>query len=177
MCREGGARVIANVMVRDMDVAADHGDARRLEIAADGLPMFKKCSWRSVRRWSLPCDATVRPFPDAPTPMAQFFLQVARRRKERADPELAGPRGRARLVVLAGEGRGRWSEETRDFLNQLARSKVRHEPAVLERRVQQAWRMRWQTILSCGGHSSVQSTLQECSAWEFLIFFLRRCCF
>ena len=59
-------------------------------------------------------------------------LQGARRRKERAYQELAGP---ARLVVLAGEVAGRWSEETRDFLNQLARGS--HEPAVLKRRVQQ----------------------------------------
>ena len=44
---------------------------------------------------------------------------------------------------------GRWSEETRDFLNQFARGKVRHEPAVLKRRVQQAWRMGCQAILSC----------------------------
>ena len=40
VCREGGARVTTNVMVRDMDVVANPGDARRLEIVADGLPMF-----------------------------------------------------------------------------------------------------------------------------------------
>ena len=41
--------------------------------------------------------------------------------------------------MLAGEVGGRWLEETRDFLNQLARGKVRHEPAILRRRVQLAW--------------------------------------
>ena len=41
MCREGGARVTTNVLVRDMDVAADPGDARKLEVVADGLPMFR----------------------------------------------------------------------------------------------------------------------------------------
>ena len=41
ICREGGARVTTNAMVRDMDLAAlNPGDARRLEIVADGLPLF-----------------------------------------------------------------------------------------------------------------------------------------
>ena len=41
VCREGGARVTTNVMVRDMDLAAPSpGDAPRLEIVADGLPLF-----------------------------------------------------------------------------------------------------------------------------------------
>ena len=56
---------------------------------------------------------------------------------------------------------GRWSEETRDFLNQLVRGKVRHEPAVLERRVQQAWRMRWQAILSCSAAKVFAASLLE----------------
>ena len=79
----------------------------------------------------------------------------------RAYPELAGPRGRARLLVLAGEVGGRWSEETRDFLNQLARGKVRHEPAVMKRRVRQAWRMRWQAILSCSAAKAFAASLLE----------------
>ena len=39
ICREAGARVRTNVMVRDLDLGAfDHLDGRRLEIIADGLP-------------------------------------------------------------------------------------------------------------------------------------------
>ena len=47
ICREGGARVTDNVMIRDMDLAAPNpGDARRLEIVADGLPLFREAhSW------------------------------------------------------------------------------------------------------------------------------------
>ena len=101
-------RVTTNVMVRDMDVA-NPGDARRLEgrvqLAVDTTLVS-----------ALRCDGSTLP----------------RCGMERVYPELAGPRGRARL--LAGEVGG-LSEETRDFLNQLARSKVR-EPAVLKRRVQ-----------------------------------------
>ena len=63
--------------------------------------------------------------------------------------------------MLAGEVGGRWSEETRDFLNQLARGKVRHEPAILRRRVQLVWRMRWQAILSCSAAKAFAASLLE----------------
>ena len=55
-------------------------------------------------------------------------LSAARRRKERAYPELVGPHRRARFVVLAGEVGGRWSEETWSFISQLAKAKSRAEP-------------------------------------------------
>ena len=41
VCREAGVRVAMNVLVRDMDLALPNAhDARRLEILADGLPLF-----------------------------------------------------------------------------------------------------------------------------------------
>ena len=140
-----------NVMVRDMDVAANPGDTRRLEIVADGLPTFARVQLAIDTTLVSALRCAVPPFP---------ALQVARRRKERAYPELAGPRDRARLVVLDGEVGGRWSEETRDLI-QLARGKVRHEPAVLKRWVQQAWRMRWQAILSCSAAKAFAASLLE----------------
>ena len=39
--------------------------------------------------------------------------------------------------------------ETRGFLRALARDRARSEPPLLRRRVEQAWRMRWWSILSC----------------------------
>ena len=160
VCREGGARVTTNVLVRDMDVAAHPGDARRLEVVADGLPMFRGVQFAidTTLVSALRCDGSALP---RSANVDGAALQAARRRKERAYPELVGPRGRARLVVLAGEVGGRWSEETRDFLNQLARGKVRHEPAILRRRVQLAWRMRWQAILSCSAAKAFAASLLE----------------
>ena len=105
VCGEGGGRV-----TDVMDVAASRGDARRLEIVADGLPMFGRV--RAI-------DTT---------------LVFALRHRRGSSPickeegtgfsQSGGPRGRGRLVVLAAEVAGRWSEETRDFLNQLARGKA-----------------------------------------------------
>ena len=42
ICREAGARVRTNVMVRDLDLGAfNRLDGRRLEIIADGLPLWR----------------------------------------------------------------------------------------------------------------------------------------
>ena len=41
ICREAGGRVTTNVMMRDLDLPVPHAsDQRRLEIVADGLPLF-----------------------------------------------------------------------------------------------------------------------------------------
>ena len=41
VCREAGARVTTNVMVRDLDlVPQERVDGRRREVVADGLPLF-----------------------------------------------------------------------------------------------------------------------------------------
>ena len=76
--------------------------------------------------------------------------EVARLRKVRTYPELAGPHLRAHLVVLALEVGGRWSCETQAFITQLARAKARNETHLMHRRLEQAWRRRWGSILACG---------------------------
>ena len=51
-------------------------------------------------------------------------------------------------MVLAEIG-GRWSAETKSFVGQLAEARARSEPRVLKRRMEQVWRLRWCSILSC----------------------------
>ena len=66
-------------------------------------------------------------------------MSFARRRKQRTCPELSGTQGRAQLVVLAAEVGGRWSDEARAFVSQLAKAKARAVPRVLAGRARQAW--------------------------------------
>ena len=116
ICREAGRRVTTNVLVRDLDLAEPNAaDARRLEVVADGLPLFGGAQLAVDRRY----------------------------------PELVGRRGRARLVVLAVEVCGRWSQETQRFLSSLARAKARSVPPSMRKRVEQAWRLRWGSLFSC----------------------------
>ena len=52
---------------------------------------------------------------------------AARRKREQTYPELLAA-GRCRLVVLAFEVGGRWSDESLDFVRRLARAKARSQP-------------------------------------------------
>ena len=99
----GFAARVTNVMVRDLDLLPLHQvDARRLEVVADGLPLFHGAQ--------VALDTTlVSPLRRDGTPHTRcavedgVALMQARRRKERTYPELSGAHGRARLVVLACE--------------------------------------------------------------------------
>ena len=122
VCREAGGRVSVNVAVRDLDIGVpNEADARRLEVVVDGLPLFHGAQ--------LGVDTTlvsVLRRDGTPHPRCAnedgAALAAARRRKAARYPELAGQHGRARLVVLASEVGGRWSEECRQFLCLLAKA-------------------------------------------------------
>ena len=146
VCRESGARVRTNVFVRDMDLAwHDHADGRRLEVVADGLD--------TTMVSPLHTDGSASR--GAATKNGEA-LAHARRRKERTYPELAGEGGRARLEVG-----GRWSDETADFLCQLAWAKVREFPEDLQRDGRRAWLRRWQKLLGCAAAKSFALTLLD----------------
>ena len=64
-----------------------------------------------------------------------------------------------RFVVLAGEVSGRWSEETRAFIQLMARARTRNETALIRRRAEQAWRMKWWAIFSCAAAGAFAASL------------------
>ena len=100
-----------NLFVRDMDLRLPNFiDSRRLEVVADGLPLFGgvQLAVDSTLVFPLHCDGTARRH-TANVDVA--VLEVARRKKEATCPELVAPRARARLVVWAGEVNGQWSED------------------------------------------------------------------
>ena len=130
------------------------------EVVVDGLPLFGGAQ--------LAVDTTlVCALHRDGTPVGRaaetdgVALKTARRRKERRYPELLGRPARAKLVVLAVEVGGKWSEETRTFLSFLAKAKVRCENHLLRNRVQQAWRLRWGSLLSCTTACAVASSMLE----------------
>ena len=161
ICREAGGRVRTNAFVRDLDVPdANAGDGRRLEVVVDGLPLFGG--------WQLAVDTTLvcalhgdgRPRRGA-AEMDGVALLTARRVKERRYPEFVGVQARARLVVLAVEVGGRFSKETNGFLTGLAKARARSETPLMQRRVEQAWRMRWSWLLGCAAAKAVAASLLE----------------
>ena len=138
ICREAGGRVVTNAI----------GGA---QLAVDTTLVS-----------ALHCDGSAHP---RAAHVDGAVLVAARRRKERTYSELANPRGRAWLVVLAGEVGGRWSEETRQFLTLLAKARARCEPIILRRRAEQAWRLRWAGFLCCAAaRAFAASLLMGCGA-------------
>ena len=143
VCREAGERVATNQFVRDLDLGVPNAnDDRRLEVVADGLPLFGGVQ--------LAVDTTlvsaVRGDGEPVLGAAErdgVALRRARRRKEATYPELTRTGTRARLVVLGMEVGGCWSKEARTFVQMLAKARVRSNPSLLQRRMEQAW-----TILS-----------------------------
>ena len=128
-------------------------DGRRLEVVADGLPLFGGAQLAidttlvsTLHANGLPRRAGVD----------GAALQAARRRKEWRYPELARRVGRARLVVLAVEVCGRWSKETQSFLSSLAHAKARSETSLMRRRV--LW---WVSLFSCTVARAVATSLLE----------------
>ena len=138
ICREAGGRVTTNVLLRDLDLAPNAVDGRRLEV--DGLPLFGGAQLAIDTTMVSSLHSNGQPRRRAGVEDG-VVLAVARQRKERTSAELVGPDARARLVVLGVEVGGRWSEETRCFLSLLARAKSRGETWLMRRRVEQAWRL------------------------------------
>ena len=136
MCREAGARVSLNVRismnvrVQDMDLARpDVMDQRRLEIVADGLPLF---SWSATRDRHHGCVSPQAQWDSTPH-VAQMRTGLLWKWPEGAKrqpiPSWVVRTGATRLVVLGSEVSGRWSEECRNFPSQLAKAKVRGGPS------------------------------------------------
>ena len=160
ICQEAGGRV-TTIFLRNLDITAPNAlDSRRLEVVADGLPLFGGAQ--------LAVDSTLvsrlrgdgSPHRGA-AERDGVALVAARRRKERTYPELIAPRSRARLVVLAMEVGGEWSPEALTFVRLLAKAKARHEPNLMRKRVEQAWRMRWCSLLGCAAARALATSLLE----------------
>ena len=100
----------------------------------------------------------------------QFAAKEPARRKQQPNvknmqaPGAIAEKGSPRCLVLHGrqaeqpvfgnvlrqlEVGGRWSEETANFLRLLAVAKARSETPLRRRRVEQAWRLRWSSMLAC----------------------------
>ena len=137
----------------------DHLDNRRLEVVVDGLPLFRgaQLAIDTTMVSAVRSDGTARRQCATTSGAA---LDQARRRQERTYPELAQPHGRARLVVLGCEVGRRWSEESRQFLAELAATKARSEPEVMH-----SWLRRWSTLMACTAARAFALSLLE-----------RRCC-
>ena len=78
--------------------------------------------------------------------------------KARTYPELAGSTF-VRLVTVACETEGRWSEACIDMLRSLATARSRSAPTVTRHSARAYWHRRWRTLLSVAQQDSLAATL------------------
>ena len=149
------------MLIRDLDVAVPNAlDGLRLEVVADFLPLFGGAQLAVDTTLVSPLHADGCPHRHA-ADSDGAVLATARRRKERTYPEVVGPENKARLVFLALETRGRWFDEAMAFVRLLARATVRSEPRILKKRVEQAWRLRWLSMLDCAAARVLAASFLE----------------
>ncbi|CAK0888856.1 unnamed protein product, partial [Prorocentrum cordatum] len=158
ICREAGARVAENQFLRDLNVdGVGAGDGPRLEVIANGLPL-----WGGAQ---LAVDATLvcplgRDGAAHPRTADEdgAWIREARRRKETTYPELLDAR-RCRLVVMALEVGGRWSQEALQFVRLLADCKAWSAPELLRASVKAAWIQRWTGLASVAAQRAFAASL------------------
>ena len=119
VCREAGARVTTNTRLSDLNL--DHinrHDDRRIEVIANGLPLWGGGATRGRHHLGIPFDF-IQPAPKTCRPI--------RGSSAPGRSQIQGAH-RCRLVVLALETGGRWSPEATTFLRLLAQTKPEQFP-------------------------------------------------
>ena len=158
ICREGGARVATNIRLADLNIhALSRVDDRRIEVIANGLPMWGGSQLAVDTTLVSPLTRSGEPRSRGGT-FAGAALQDARRNKERTYPELLRNR-RCRLVVLGIEVGGRWSNEASSFIRMLAQARARSSPPALRAATTSALVSRWSALLTHAAASSFAASL------------------
>ena len=157
VCREAGARVTTNTLVRDLNVAVSRFDDRRIEVIANGLPLWNGAQLAVDTTIVSPLTAAgeARSRRDPARPVA---LLEARRRKEATYPELLAS-ARCRLVVIGVEVGGRWGSEAASFLRLLARARARAAPEALRPALRSAYVHRWSGLLGAAASLAFADSL------------------
>ena len=125
--RETRARVVPNARLRELGVrAAPRQDDRNIEAAAYGLPLHHGLPMLLDITMASLLHANGTPVRGAAATDG-VAIGIAEQRKWRRYPELQSSR-EARLVVVACETGGRWSDEAVGLVQDLAEAKARSAP-------------------------------------------------
>ena len=127
-----------------LNVAVSRFDDRRIEVIANGLPLWNGAQLAVDTTIVSPPPPLGRPVLGATRP--DPALLEARRRKEATYPELLAS-ARCRLVVIGVEVGGRWGSEAASFLRLLARARARAAPEALRPALRSAYVHRWSGLL------------------------------
>ncbi|OLQ08844.1 hypothetical protein AK812_SmicGene7597 [Symbiodinium microadriaticum] len=144
----------------DMNLDVPVADERRIEVVANGLPL-----WHGSQ---LALDATIvspltrrgEAHPRADVQPGCAVAAAARRKRCQTYPELGRAR-RCRLVVVGIETGGRFGTEAVQLLRLLARHRADSVPAHLRPAAITSWVARWSGLLAVAAQRAYAATLLE----------------
>ena len=151
VCREAGARVASNVMLRDMNLDVPLADARRIELWPMAFPGTK------ARK------ALLTPISQVRSRGMALRARGQTGRPGRLPPELLAAR-RCWLVVIGLEVGGRMDTETVTFLRQLAAARAREAPARMRLAARRASIHRWTGMLVVAAQRAYAMSLLRVAA-------------
>ena len=157
ICCEAGASVCTNVLLNDLNTQSTRTDERRIEVIANGLPLWNGAQLAIDTTLVSPLTSQAQPRRHQRT-TSGAALRIARRAKERTYPEIVGG-GRARLVVVALETAGKWSQEAATLLRLMARNNTQSFPVLLRQAARHAWISRWAAHMSAAAMRSFACSL------------------
>ena len=161
VCREAGARVATNLVVRDVDLDVPNAhDNRRLEVVADGLPLFGgvQLAMDTILVFAVRGDGQPQ---RGASNRDGVVLTRARRRRRPPTPNLCDRAVAQSWWFWPWRVGGRWSKEARTFVQLLAQARARSEPFLTRRRMEQAWRLRWYSVISYAAARAFAASLLE----------------
>jgi len=128
MTREAGAHVGWNMMLRDMNLDTIITDERRIEIVANGFPIWHGAQVAIDTSLVSPVRGNGTARPHAADTSGTAIAFITRRKRHRTYREIANAE-RCRLVVFVLEVGGQWGDEALDLLHAWRRgqpTRLRH---------------------------------------------------
>ena len=153
VCQEAGARVARNVRLADMNIDVPVSDDRRIEVVANGLPLWHGSQQAIDATIVSPVTRAGEAQPGADARPGQALVGAARRKRRQTYPELVRAR-RCRLVVVGVEVGGRFSTEAATWLRSLARHRASAAPAAMQSAARSG-------LLAVAAHSAFAASLLE----------------
>ena len=95
---------------------------------------------------------------------AGVSIERAEKPKQKTYREAAQSAGEVKLVTLACEVGGRWSDACVTWVSRLAKHKASEQPKHLRRAAEFAWSARWWSLLSVAAQRSFAASLVEVDA-------------
>ena len=141
--REAGGCVRQNVFLRDTNINVAAQDSRRIEVPKICLASVEH-SWRWTSLYATHLTSNGEAHPQA----ADVDGSSLDPGKTRQGNVPIATSGRCKLVVLAIETGGKWSEEAVQIVRMLAFAKAREVPSNMQFLVALMWECRWTRMLA-----------------------------